>query len=221
MANILVVVAHADDEVLGCGATIAKHASKGDEVTLLVMTNGVSARSSCQEHEKLARKRALTKSCKILGIKSVIQCDFPDNKMDSVDLLSVVKAIEEKTIGLNPKVIYCHSIMDLNIDHKVCAQATVTAFRPIPGSLTKTILTFEVLSSSEWNFSSTQFQANWFEDCTNFMQQKLEALACYEDELRVSPHPRSLSVCKALAKLRGATVGVESAEAFQLLRNLH
>jgi LmbE family N-acetylglucosaminyl deacetylase len=220
MANILVVVAHADDEVLGCGATIAKHASMGDEVTLLVMTNGVSARDNYQENEKRVRESALSKSSKILGINSVIQCDFPDNQMDSVELLAVVKVIEEKTKGLNPAIVYCHSTVDLNIDHKICAQATLTAFRPMPGSATKTILAFEVLSSTEWNFSNTPFQANWFEDCSCFMQKKLQALVCYEEELRDPPHPRSLHVCEALATLRGATVGVESAEAFQLLRNL-
>lgn len=219
MDNILVVVAHADDEVLGCGATIAKHSAKGDKVTLLVMTNGVSSREQCEDNDYLIREKALSHSCKILGISSVIQCDFPDNQMDSVSLLTIVKKIEQATINLNPKIIYCHSPTDLNIDHKICAQATLTAFRPMPNSKTKTILAFEVLSSTEWDFSSPQFIANWFEDITVFFEKKLQALACYEDELRPEPHPRSASVCEALVKLRGATAGVHKAEAFQLLRH--
>ncbi|WP_166371138.1 PIG-L deacetylase family protein [Psychromonas sp. SA13A] len=219
MTNVLVVVAHADDEVLGCGGTIAKHSENGDHVTLLVMTNGVSAREQCHKNSQLIREKALANSCEILGIKSVIQCDFPDNRMDSIDLLEIVKTIEVKTSGLNPSVVYCHSPADLNIDHKICAQATLTAFRPLPETSTKTILAFEVLSSTEWDFSSVSFQANWFEDISASFNKKQQALACYEDELRSAPHPRSLIICEALANLRGSTIGVNKAEAFQLLRH--
>lgn len=219
MANVLVIAAHADDEVLGCGATIAKHCAAGDEVTLLVMTNGVSSRDECAGSASLLREKALANSCAILGVKKVIQCDFPDNKMDVVDLLSVVKAIEQKTQGLNPTVIYCHSLTDLNIDHKICAQATLTAFRPMPESATSTILAFEVLSSTEWDFATPTFHANWFEDVSEFLDKKMQALACYKEELRLAPHPRSEIICEALATLRGACVGVRYAEAFQLLRH--
>lgn len=220
MIDVLVVAAHADDEVLGCGGTIAKHVANGDNVTLLVMTNGVSSRNNSQNIELIKREKALANAANLLGIISVIQCDFPDNKMDSIDLLSIVQKIETETKAIQPTVIYCHSLTDLNIDHKICAQATMTAFRPMPNSSVKTILAFEVLSSTEWDFSSPSFQANWFEDVSDFMAIKTQALACYDEELRLPPHPRSRVVCEALATLRGATVGVTYAEAFQVLRHL-
>lgn len=220
MIDVLVVAAHADDEVLGCGGTIAKHVANGDNVTLLIMTNGVSSRNNNQPVERINREKALANVANLLGITSVIQCDFPDNKMDSIDLLSIVQKIEIETNTIEPTVIYCHSLTDLNIDHKICAQATITAFRPMPNSSVKTILAFEVLSSTEWDFFSPSFQANWFEDISDFMAVKNQALACYVEELRKPPHPRSDVVCEALATLRGAIVGVTYAEAFQVLRHL-
>lgn len=219
MANILVVAAHADDEALGCGATLAKHAAEGDEITLLVMTDGVSSRKDALNSGKCNRHKALKKSCEILGIKSIIQCDFPDNKMDSVDLLSIVQTIEQQTAHLQPEIIYSHSLLDLNIDHRLTAQAVLTAFRPLPNSSVATLLSFEVPSSSEWQFSEQHFNANWFVDITDFYSKKISALQCYQEEMREFPHPRSYVAIEALTKLRGATIGKEFAEAFQLLRH--
>ncbi len=224
MASILVVVAHADDEALGCGATLAKHAAQGDEITLLVMTDGISSRFS--EHvlpeddaNILERASALQQSCHILGIKHVIQGDFPDNKMDSVNLLSIVQMIEKHTSKLQPEIIYTHSLDDLNIDHRLTAQAVLTAFRPLPESKVTTILSFEVLSSTEWQFGEQKFNANWFVDVSDTFNQKKLALQCYQDEMRDFPHPRSFVAVEALAKLRGATIGRSYSEAFQLLRH--
>ncbi|OUR60368.1 hypothetical protein A9Q74_14245 [Colwellia sp. 39_35_sub15_T18] len=224
MTNVLVVVAHSDDEALGCGGTIAKHSANGDKVTLLVMTDGISSRiaSHCVDGgsvDKNQRLSALQKSCNVLGISQFVQGDFPDNKMDSVELLSIVQFIEEKTKNLNPEIIYTHSVDDLNIDHSLTAQAVLTAFRPLPQSSVKTILSFEVLSSTEWQFSSSQFQANWFIDISDFYLKKVASLQCYSEELREFPHPRSLIAVQALAQLRGATIGKCHAEGFQLLRH--
>lgn len=241
MANILVVVAHADDEALGCGATIAKHVANKDDVTLLVMTDGVSSRnadSSSQNSlfqntlpqnngqatltndDKVSqRQSALQQSCDILGIQTLIQCDFPDNKMDSVDLLSIVQQIEKRTENIDVDIIYTHSLYDLNIDHRLTAQAVLTAFRPLPESNVKTILSFEVLSSTEWQFAEQKFSANWFIDVTGFFQTKLSALSCYKEEVRNFPHPRSFIAVEAQAKLRGATIGKQYVEAFQVLRH--
>jgi len=231
MANILVVVAHADDETLGCGATIAKHVANKDEVTLLVMTDGISSRAArfssknsflnpLENKAKISqRKSALQQSCDVLGIKTLIQYDFPDNKMDSVDLLSIVQKIEKHVENIGVDIIYTHSLYDLNIDHRLTAQAVLTAFRPLPESSAKTILSFEVLSSTEWQFAEQKFSANWFVDVTGFFQTKLSALSCYKEEMRDFPHPRSFIAVEAQAKLRGATIGKQYAEAFQVLRH--
>ncbi|MFT5294346.1 MAG: LmbE family N-acetylglucosaminyl deacetylase [Psychroserpens sp.] len=225
MANVLVVVAHADDEALGCGATIAKHAAQGDDVTLLVMTDGVSARMNTMAKSspivvsKKERKSALQQSADILGIKHIYQAGFPDNKMDGVELLTITQFIEKNTENVNPEIIYTHSLSDLNIDHRLTAQAVLTAFRPLPASSVKTILSFEVLSSTEWQFGELQFSANWFVDVSDFYDKKISALQCYQEEMREFPHPRSFIAVEALAKLRGATLGKRYCEAFQLLRH--
>ncbi|MCJ8321017.1 MAG: PIG-L family deacetylase [Colwellia sp.] len=226
MAKILVVVAHADDEVLGCGATLAKHAEQGDDITLLVMTDGVSSRLSMHSlsadtasTNKTQRKTALEQSCDVLGINRLIQCDFPDNKMDSVNLLTIVQKIEEMTSDITAEIIYTHSQYDLNIDHRLTVQAVLTAFRPLPDNSVQTILSFEVPSSTEWQFNSEQFSANWFVDVSGTYAKKKLALACYQEEIRLFPHPRSFEAIEALAKLRGATIGKNYAEAFQLVRH--
>jgi len=222
MTDILVVVAHADDEALGCGGTIAKHAINGDNITLLVMTDGVSSRQlpiETNEKDKRLRQSALEQSCQFLGIKKFVQCDFPDNRMDEVTLLDIVQTIEKKCSSFAPQVIYTHSLNDLNIDHRITAQAVLTAFRPLPNSSVKTILSFEVLSSTQWQFSSTSFSPNWFVDISDSYSAKMQALQCYQGEMRAYPHPRSTQGVEALAKLRGSTIGVDLAEAFQLLRH--
>ncbi|MFT5635016.1 MAG: LmbE family N-acetylglucosaminyl deacetylase [Cognaticolwellia sp.] len=225
MAKVLVVVAHADDEALGCGATIAKHAANGDDITLLVMTDGVSARNSVDNlvNNGLVKQResALQKSCKVLGVTTVLQCNFPDNRMDSVDLLSIVQKIEKETKGQVINIIYTHALNDLNVDHQLTAQAVLTAFRPLPDSKVQTILSFEVLSSTEWQFSQQPFIANWFVDVSDFYQKKVAALTCYQEEMRDCPHPRSYIAVESQARLRGSTIGKEYAEAFQLLRHSH
>jgi LmbE family N-acetylglucosaminyl deacetylase len=225
MTNVLVVVAHADDEALGCGATLAKHAAQGDEITLLVMTDGVSARMNTEiesrsmvENQK-KRNSALQQSANILGIKHIFQARFPDNKMDSVDLLTITQFIEKNTENVKPEIIYTHSLNDLNIDHRITAQAVMTAFRPLPTSSVKTILSFEVLSSTEWQFGEQKFNANWFVDVSGFYDKKIAALQCYKEEMRDFPHPRSFVGVDTLTKLRGLTVGKSCCEAFQLLRH--
>lgn len=220
MKTVLVVAAHSDDEVLGCGATIAKHVTEGDQVHLLVLTNGVSARKGANDTDIASRELALSNAAKTLGIHKVVQCDFPDNQLDSVALLDIVQCIENKTQGLSPDIIYTHNASDLNIDHQLTCRAVQTAFRPQPDCSVKTILTFEVLSSTEWQFVEQNFSANWFVDVSGFIEQKITAMQCYQDELRAFPHPRSVEGIKILANYHGMRIGVSYAEAFQVLRHL-
>lgn len=220
MDDILIVAAHPDDEALGCGGAIARHSEKGDNVHVIYMTNGVSARNfSTQDIQN--RQKAAKKAAKILGISSVNFFDFPDNKMDSIPLLDIVQAIESVTKDINTKVIYTHHIGDLNVDHQITHKAVMTAFRPTPWSSIKEIYTFEVMSSTDWNFSEKNtFNPNYFIEISNFIDLKLSALKAYNMELRNTPHSRSISHVESLAKFRGNTIGVEMAEAFMVVRKL-
>jgi len=218
---ILVVAAHSDDEVLGCGGTIAKHVANGDNVTVMFMTDGVSSRDSNSDEVDL-RVTASSEAMKMLGVKGVKQFNFPDNEMDSVPLLHVVKKIECVINDIKPNIVYTHFAHDLNIDHQVTHSAVMTSCRPLQGTSVKKILSFEVLSSTEWNSpSQTQFTPNYIVDITKYWDKKLLALQCYGEEMRAYPHSRSFLCVEALAILRGATNGIDKAEAFYVERILN
>ena len=218
--DILVIVAHADDEALGCGATIARHAHSGDTVHLMVMTDGVSARKATSL-EIDRRNNALRKSAEILGVNQVFQYDFSDNKMDSAPLLEIVRVIEDKISQIRPNIIYTHSASDLNIDHQIVNRAVLTATRPVPQQSVKKILAIEILSSTNWTFSAgNQFLPNVFINVADHIDKKILSLQCYNEEMRDFPHERSVEAVMALSKLRGATVGCLHAEAFNLIREI-
>ena len=216
--TVLVVAAHADDEALGCAGTILKHVASGDKVHLVFLTDGTSARQG-SGNDKVARSDACSIAARSMGVSTVTQFDFPDNSMDSVPLINIVREIEQKIVELKPSIIYTHFHNDLNIDHSICNRAVLTACRPQPDMPVKCIYSFEVLSSTEWvDPNSTTFVPNVFVDITDTLQYKLKILESYEYEIRESPHSRSFEGVRNLAGYRGHSVGVRYAEAFMLVR---
>jgi len=225
--QILVVAAHPDDEVLGCGGTIAKHALQGDLVRVVLLSEGITSRDrqrdrQRRESELIALAQAARQAGEILGITSLVQHEFPNNRLDSCDLLDIVKVIEQAIQEYRPDIIYTHHAHDLNIDHRLVHQAVLTASRPLPGSSVKTMLFFEIASSTEWQTPSSApaFAPNWFVDISDTLDIKLKALATYTSEMCPWPHPRSLEGLEYLSRWRGSTVGMVAAEAFILGRNL-
>ena len=225
--KIFIVAAHPDDEVLGCGGSMAKWAQEGHEINVLIMAEGLTSRD--QQRDRRARKKELSileKTAKqannILNVSSVELLNYPDNRMDSVDLLDIVKAIEQKITKLKPNLVVTHHIGDLNIDHQVTHRAVMTACRPQPGQTVRRILSFEVPSATEWQSSSSgcSFVPNWYEDISETLKLKIKALKAYESEMKPWPHARSLNAVEHLAKWRGASVGLNSAEAFMLIREI-
>lgn len=225
--NILVVAAHPDDEVLGCGGAIKKHAQQGDLVHVLILAEGATSRTPMRDRDRAqneisALAKAAHQASEILGVTSLALHDFPDNRMDSCDLLDVIKIIEQAIVLYQPEIIYTHHSGDVNIDHRRIHEAVITAARPTPGHPVKILLFFEVASSTEWQTpgSASTFAPNWFVDISKTLSFKLKALAAYESEMRPWPHSRSIAALEYLARWRGASVGVEAAEAFMLGRNL-
>lgn len=225
--KVLVVAAHPDDEILGCGGTLIQHAQKNDEVRILIMAEGVTSREDMRNVESHERELELLhrnskKAAEIMGASDVTLCGFPDNRMDQIDLLDVVKKIERVVEEFNPDLVYTHHAADLNIDHQITHDAVITACRPLPGSSVKTLLFFETLSSTEWQMADADkiFCPNWFVDIGETLQKKLKALHCYDSEMRDFPHPRSYENVKNLAAYRGMMVGCEYAEAFSLGRKI-
>lgn len=220
--NILVVAAHPDDEALGCGGTIAGHAADGDAVHILFLADGVAARDSADTDAVEQRKEYARAAARILGAAETAFAGLPDNRMDTVALLDIVQVIENEIARLQPAIVYTHHGGDLNIDHRIAHQATLTACRPLPDAPVTAIYTFETLSSTEWGSqdSHAAFQPNRFIDISAHMDTKLAALDCYDGEMRPFPHPRSPEAVSALAQLRGSAAGVAAAEAFQIVREV-
>ncbi len=219
--KVLVVVAHPDDEVLGCGGTIAKHSSEGDTVKSIIVAEGITSRDNIRktdfrkkELEKL--KLHSLKAAKILGIKSTYFLDLPDNRLDSLDLIDITKKIEQHVLKFKPDIIYTHHYGDLNIDHRTVHNAVMTACRPFSSYFIKKILTFENPSSTEWQSLSfnSYFKPNYFENIETHINKKIKAMKEYKTELKKWPHTRSLEFLNILAKFRGAISGLKYAEAF-------
>ena len=221
MNRVMVVAAHPDDEALGCGGTIARHVNEGDEVHLVFMTDGIGARNGLEMGSKQNRNNAAHLASELLGVKSVEFLDFPDNEMDAVPLLNVTKAIEELISKYLPQVIYTHHVGDLNIDHQITHKAVLTACRPQPEMCVNEIFTFEVLSSTEWQTPGhIPFTPNVFINITKYIEIKRKLLEVYSEEMRGSPHSRSIENVIRLSALRGNSSGVDYAEAFCLARKI-
>jgi N-acetylglucosamine malate deacetylase 1 len=223
----LVIAAHPDDEVLGCGASIAKWSDAGEEVHVLIMAEGGTSRGATRDtasnrEELLLLENAVHQAADILGTASIKLLSFPDNRMDSLDRLDVVKAVEVEVERLKPEIVITHHCGDVNIDHRVIHESVVTACRPQPGHPVHRLLAFEVPSSTEWQppNSNISFQPNWFEDVSETIDHKLEAMSVYQSEIREWPHSRSLESIEHLARWRGGSIGCEAAESFVLMREL-
>lgn len=222
---ILILAAHPDDEVLGCGGTIAKLAAEGATIHVAFLADGVFSRmddTKSLSDELTARRAAAQRACGILGVKSVSFDNFPDNRMDTVALLDICKAVEALIAEHRPDTVFTHHAGDVNVDHRRLHEAAVTACRPQHGHPVRTLLCFEVPSSTEWQLpgSAPAFAPNWYVDISETLDRKLAAMDAYDAELRNWPHPRSRQGVEHLAHWRGATVGVDAAEAFMLGRQL-
>ena len=220
MRRVCVAAAHPDDEVLGCGGTIARLRAQGAEVSVLFMTDGVGARKGLSD--SAARKAMSTKAAIELGGLNLVHGPFADNAMDEVPLLEVVQHIEMHFALLEPDAVITHHGADLNIDHEITYRAVMTACRPLAGKTVHTIVSMEVPSATDWSASpvALRFAPQIFVDVSGYVNEKRAALTAYQDELRAHPHPRSVRSMEALMTLRGSQAGLDQAEAFELIRAL-
>jgi LmbE family N-acetylglucosaminyl deacetylase len=224
IASLLVVAAHPDDEILGCGGTVAALTERRVPVTLLLMGKGILSRFETRQRQRSANIEALEaemrKANAVVGVQQIHQLDFPDNQFDSVPFLEIVRSIEKVVEQTGADTVFTHFGGDLNIDHRITFQAVLTATRPGMGCPVKALYSFEVPSSTEWAFgkTGTVFSPTVFVDIGTTLKKKTDAMACYESEIRCFPHPRSLENLKACARRWGAASGVSAAEAFELVR---
>lgn len=219
MTDILVIAAHPDDEVLGCGGTMAKLAAEGRTVIVAILGEGATSRGDGREGEVATLRDSARAAADVLGVHEVRFFGLPDNRFDTVPLLDVVKPIEALVEELRPSAVYTQHGGDLNIDHRIAFRATLTALRPMRECPVAELHAYEVPSSTEWAFKkfSPEFEPTLFEDVADTLRPKLAAMACYGGEARPFPHPRSPEALEALAKWRGAQVGLHAAEAFETI----
>ena len=224
--KVLVVAAHPDDEVLGCGGTIARLSGAGHDVFIAILGEGITSRYQERNLADRSMVRELhgrsQQVAGLLGAKDLFLHTLPDNRFDTVALLDVIKIIEELVERLRPQAIYTHHGGDLNMDHAVVHRAVLTATRPVAGCSMKEILAFEVPSSTEWAFGQFQptFRPNVFVDISATLEVKMQAMALYEGEVRPFPHPRSPEALRAAARRWGSVAGLRAAEAFAIVREV-
>jgi LmbE family N-acetylglucosaminyl deacetylase len=224
--KILILAAHPDDEVLGCGGTIARFTNEKRDVYIAILGEGVTSRYTHREQADIRELENLHDSSKrvskLLGVKELFLHDLPDNRFDTIPLLNIVKIIEALIDKIKPSVVFTHHGGDLNIDHSITHRATLTATRPIAGNSVKQVYAYEVPSSTEWVFGqfAKDFHPNVFINIESSIEKKVQAMEIYESEVRAFPHPRSPEALRTVAKRWGCVSGLGTAEAFELIREI-
>ena len=224
--RVLVIAAHPDDEVLGCGGTIARLSAENHDVHVAILGEGATSRYARRDRKSVRAVRRLGRQSKrvaeLLGVKDLIAYALPDNRFDTVPLLDIAKLVEDAIDRTKPDVVYTHHGGDLNADHALVHRASLIATRPTPNTLVREVYAYEVPSSTEWAFTSSSpaFRPNVFSDITGTLARKIEAMLLYLGEAREFPHPRSPEALEANARHWGAVAGVKAAEAFELVRSV-
>jgi N-acetylglucosamine malate deacetylase 1 len=220
--NVLIVAAHPDDELLGCGGTAARLVREGNSVYTAILGEGITSRHPQREGADPAALDNLhvcsQQVADLLGVKDLSLHGLPDNRFDSLPLLDVIKVVEELIERWQPTAIYTHHGGDLNVDHQVVSRAVLTAARPIEGCPVRELYMFEIPSSTEWAFQQLApvFNPNVFVNIETTLRLKLEGMRLYDSEVRKFPHPRSPEALTAIAQRWGCMVGCKAAEAFEV-----
>ena len=224
--RLLVVAAHPDDEILGCGGTLARARKKGAHVEVMFLSEGTSARFPFDEYDsqeyctQVARRRKeAEEALNVLGIKEISFYQRLGCQFDTYPILSIVKDLESKIESYSPTILFTHNPSEVNIDHCITYKAVEAACRPIYNWVPKEIYTFEVVCSGSWTFESS-FKPNVFVDIDDIWDIKMKAWQCYKGETRPFPFPRSQMGQETLAQYRGISAGLKKAEAFCLVRKV-
>ena len=213
--RILVVAAHPDDELLGCGGTIALHTRAGDNVTTVIASEGESLRYG---KGAVGQELHIKAAARTLGVEDTRLLGFPDQKLDTLGLVEIITPLEEVVREVRPKIVYCQHGGDINRDHQLLFRALLVATRPTEQYI-QSIYAFDTASSTEWAYPRTFIPDTWV-DISATLQVKLDAMACYKSEIRDYPHPRSLQALEYRARAWGNQSCLDTAEVFMTVRRV-
>jgi len=213
--TVLVIAAHPDDELLGCGGTVALHTKNGDDVYSLIVCEGESVRYS---NQNVNQKNSTTEAAKVLGVKDVRMLDYPDQKLDTFNITEIIQSIEAVVREIKPNIIYTQFGGDVNRDHELLFKAAMVATRPTEKYI-EAVFAFDTASSTEWGYPRSFIPDLWV-DIQQTLDVKLQAMACYKSELCDYPHPRSLEGLKYKAHAWGNQCCLDAAEVFMTIRRV-
>lgn len=213
--RVLILAAHPDDEILGCGGTAALHTDAGDEVTSVIVCEGESHRYG----ESVGMEEHSVRAGNVLGVRDVRFLRFADQHLDEVSLTEIISPIESIVREVQPSVVYCQFGGDVNRDHELLFKAALVATRPTEGSI-EVVYAFDTASSTEWGFPRSFVADTWI-DISSVLDRKIEAMTCYETELRDYPHPRSSEGLRHRAHAWGNQCLLDAAEVFTTVRRIH
>lgn len=214
--RVLILAAHPDDEILGCGGVAALHAARGDHVVSVVACEGQSHRYQGRDIPMEDHSRAAAKA---LGVHDVRLLGLPDQQLDTMTLTKIITPIEKVVREVRPDTVYCQWGGDVNRDHHLLFEAILVATRPTEPFLEQ-VLAFDTASSTEWAYPRRFVPDTWI-DISSVLDRKLAAMQCYESELREYPHPRSLKALENKARAWGNQCCMEAAEVFMTVRRVH
>ncbi|MDQ5854435.1 MAG: PIG-L family deacetylase [Chloroflexota bacterium] len=213
--NILVIAAHPDDEVLGCGGTIALHARSRDQVTVVITCEGESLRYG---KDGVAQQSHIQAAACTLGVHDVRLLNFADQRLDTLTLTDIITPLEQIIREVRPNIIYGQYGGDINRDHQLLFQAMLVAARPTEPYI-DAVYAFDTASSTEWAYPRTFIADTWI-DISTTLDVKLEAMSCYRSEVRDYPHPRSLEALRNRARAWGNQAVLDAAEVFMTVRRI-
>ena len=211
--SVLVIAAHPDDEVLGCGGTVALHTKSGDRVTSVIACEGESLRYGVGGVGQAEHTR---RAAKTLGVCDVRTLGFADQRLDTITLTELITPLEQVVREVRPSIVYAQYGGDINRDHELLFKALLVATRPTENSI-EAVFAFDTASSTEWAFPRSFVGDTWV-DISSTLEQKLAAMACYESEVREYPHPRSIEALRYRAKAWGNRACMDAAEVFMTVR---
>lgn len=219
MKKIIVISAHPDDEILGCGGTLFKHKANGDEIYWMITTN-VFEHQGFSKQRIESRQQEIKKVAEQLNIKKTFLLNFPTMSLTEGSLITMIQKISDIFNEVQPEIIYCVNRSDAHSDHRITFDAVMACTKSFRYPYIKQVLMYECISETEFAPALPEkvFQPNYFVDITMCFKEKINAMKVYESEIGEHPFPRSIRNSEALAVFRGASVGVEYAEAFQLIK---